>query len=162
MSRFLALIVALCITISGTGCDYGKSASDPPQVSERPLVSDDSGQTATTPGLKNESTINQEEAQDVKLKITIGEKHATAVLDDCSTARDFMSLLPITLMMTYYNGTEKVADLPRQLNLDGAPAGFKPTVGDIGTYTPWGNVRKFHLFKSHQIVFRNGLTKLLE
>jgi hypothetical protein len=80
----------------------------------------------------------------VKLKITIGEKCAIAVLDDSETAHDFMSLLPLTLTMTDYNGIEKVADMPRKLNLEGAPTSFDPGVGGICTYAPWGNFVVFY------------------
>jgi hypothetical protein len=77
-------------------------------------------------------------------------------LDDSETARDFVSLLPLTLTMTDYNGTEKVSDLPRKLNLEGAPAGFDPSAGDITTFTPWGNLAVF----CEDFGYSNGLVPL--
>lgn len=144
MSRLLMILLAVGITMCGTGCSYYKSANNPSQVTESPLVSVDSEQPANPPGVTNDITSNKEEVQSVKLKIAIGENYAVAELEDSATARDFMSLLPLKLTMTDYNGTEKVADLPRKLDLDGAPPGSDPKVGDLCTYTPWGNLAVFY------------------
>ena len=48
----------------------------------------------------------------MKIRITIGHKTVTATLIDSDTARDFVSLLPLTLTLEDYNKTEKVSDLP--------------------------------------------------
>ena len=60
----------------------------------------------------------------------------TATLDDNATARDFASLLPMTLSLQDYNATEKISDLPRRLFTEGAPAGSDPSVEDITYYAP--------------------------
>jgi len=60
----------------------------------------------------------------------------TATLDDNATARDFASLLPMTLSLDDYNATEKISDLPRRLFTEGAPAGSDPSVEDITYYAP--------------------------
>ena len=39
----------------------------------------------------------------------------TATLDDNATSKDFASLLPLTLSLDDYNGTEKISDLPKKL-----------------------------------------------
>jgi len=67
------ILLALGITMCGTGCSYYKSANNLSQVTESPLVPVDSWQPANTPGVKNDITSNKEEAQSVKLKIAIGE-----------------------------------------------------------------------------------------
>ena len=46
--------------------------------------------------------------------------------------------------LTDYAATEKISDLPRPLNTAGAPAGYKPSVGDITYYAPWGNLAIFY------------------
>jgi hypothetical protein len=76
--------------------------------------------------------------------MTINGKVVSGTLDDTPTARDFASLLPLTLTLTDYAATEKVSDLPRKLTQDAAPAGYKPAVGDITTYAPWGNLAIFY------------------
>ncbi|MCW3106915.1 MAG: hypothetical protein JWQ09_1421 [Segetibacter sp.] len=80
----------------------------------------------------------------MKLKITVGEKVLTAILNANPTTKDFISLLPLTLTLTDYNGTEKISDLPKKLSTRNAPAGYKPSVGDITLYAPWGNLAIFY------------------
>ena len=80
----------------------------------------------------------------MKLKITIGETVLTATMYDNPTTRDFISLLPLTLILTDYNGTEKISNLPKRLSTQDAPAGYKPYAGDITLYAPWGNLALFY------------------
>jgi hypothetical protein len=89
-----------------------------------------------------EMTMNRSEKQ--KIKITVGETMLTATLNDSKTSRDFISLLPLTLTLEDYAGTEKISDLPRRLSTEGAPSGSDPSVGDIAYYTPWGNLAIFY------------------
>jgi hypothetical protein len=63
---------------------------------------------------------------------------------DNATARDFLSLLPMTLTLEDYNSTEKIGYPPRKLSTAGAPAGIDPSVGDIAYYAPWGNLAIFY------------------
>lgn len=79
-----------------------------------------------------------------EITIRIGEEEIYAVLDDTPAARDFLTLLPLTLTLKDYAGTEKVADLPRKLEIEGEPAGYKPVKGDIAHYAPWGNIAIFY------------------
>jgi hypothetical protein len=90
---------------------------------------------------RNDTTTNPKE---MKLKITIGDKTATAVLYDNPTSRDFASLLPLTVKMDDYSNTEKIFYPSRKLSTQGAPAGFDPSVGDITLYAPWGNIALFY------------------
>lgn len=92
----------------------------------------------------------------MKLKITIGEKIATAILYDNPTSNDFASLLPITLVMEDYNQTEKISQLSKKLSAENAPRGFKPSIGDITYYEPWGNMALF--YKDHS--YANGLISI--
>lgn len=86
------------------------------------------------------------EAKEAKMKIrmTTGETVLTATMLDNATARDFVALLPTTLTLRDYAGTEKVSDLPWKLSTKGAPAGIDPSVGDITLYAPWGNLAIFY------------------
>lgn len=81
----------------------------------------------------------------MKIRITVaGGRSVNATLAPDATARDFASLLPLSLTLKDYASTEKIADLPRRLATDGAPDGFDPAVGDVAYYAPWGNLAIFY------------------
>jgi hypothetical protein len=96
------------------------------------------------------------EALPMKIRIDAGTTAITATLVNSETARDFAALLPLQLTLTDYAATEKVADLPRKLTTQGAPAGVAPMAGDIAYYAPWGNLAVFHRDFRHSA----GLVKL--
>jgi len=79
----------------------------------------------------------------VKIRLVVGEQVATATLYDNATARDFASLLPLSLTMTDYDIIERVATLPRKLSTQGAPDGMAPVAGELTHYAPWGNLAIF-------------------
>lgn len=79
-----------------------------------------------------------------KIRITTGETSFTATMFDNTAANDFLTLLPLTINLTDYAATEKVSDLPKRLNTSDAPAGYKPSIGDITYYAPWGNLAIFY------------------
>lgn len=70
----------------------------------------------------------------MKIRITIGKLELTATMFDNATSRDFISLVPITLTLRDFAGTEKISDLPRKLSTQGAPSGSDPSVGDNTLY----------------------------
>jgi hypothetical protein len=80
----------------------------------------------------------------MKIKITTDNAVLTATLLDNPTSRDLVSLLPTTLILKDYAGTEKISDLPRKLSTEGAPSGRDPSVGDIALYAPWGNLALYY------------------
>jgi hypothetical protein len=80
----------------------------------------------------------------MKIRMTIEGTVVTATLDDNETARDFASLLPLTLTLKDYAATEKISDLPKKLSTQDAPPGHEPSAGDIAYYAPWGNLALFH------------------
>lgn len=80
----------------------------------------------------------------MKIRITLEDRVLTATLVDSQTTQDFISLLPLTLTLEDYAGTEKISDLPRRLSTEGAPSGSDPSVGDITYYAPWGNLAIFY------------------
>lgn len=117
-------ILLLCITSHFAACRPDKDLAE-----EAPMVENSS------------DTFNTDS---MKLKITIGQKVLIATMYNNPTTRDFTSLLPLTLTLTDYNGTEKISDLPKKLSAKGAPAGYKPSAGDITIYAPWGNLAVFY------------------
>lgn len=108
----------------------------------------------------NELEVLQQEdilkTDTMKLKITIGDETATAVLYDNPTSRDFAAMLPLTVKMEDYAGTEKIFYPSGKLSTKGAPGGFDPSVGDITCYAPWGNIALFY----KDFGYSNGLISM--
>jgi hypothetical protein len=100
--------------------------------------------------------LSDQQAGIMKIRIEIEGTFVTATLDDTEVARDFASLLPLTMTLEDYNSTEKIADLPRKLSTRGAPPGSDPDVGDIAYYAPWGNLAVFY----RDFGYSAGLVKL--
>jgi hypothetical protein len=88
--------------------------------------------------------ISDQQVSTMKIRMDVEGTAITATLVDNETSRDFVSLLPLTLILTDYGRTEKISDLPRRLSTEGAPAGSDPSVGDITYYAPWGNLAIFY------------------
>ena len=80
----------------------------------------------------------------MKVRITAGDNTYTAVLDESASGRDLAALLPLTLILSDFNHTEKIADLPRRLSIDDAPDGYAPVAGDLAYYAPWGSLAIFY------------------
>ncbi|MBT2700303.1 hypothetical protein J7E79_23345 [Bacillus sp. ISL-40] len=92
----------------------------------------------------------------MKIKLTVGQDEYTASLNDSKTASDFIDLLPMTLTLEDYAGTEKISDLPKRLSTTGSPEGTAASIGDITYYAPWGNLAIFY----RDFGFAKGLIKL--
>jgi hypothetical protein len=131
------LFLALAMCFSQPACGGGKG----------PAVSTRSAQT---------NEVINEQAKSMKIRMKVGEKEVTATLNDGEAARDFTSLLPLTLTLEDYNKTEKISDLPKKLSTKGAPAGSDPDAGDIAYYAPWGNLAIFY----KDFGYSNGLVIL--
>lgn len=101
--------------------------------------------------------LNQRDGTVTGIELVVGGTTvATAILLDTRTARDFLSLLPLTLTLEDYHNTEKISGLPRPLATQGAPAGIDPEVGDITYYAPWGNLAIFY----RDFGYSKGLVRL--
>jgi hypothetical protein len=92
----------------------------------------------------------------MKIRIDVEGTAITATLDDTEVARDFASVLPLSLTLEDYASTEKISDLPRKLSTRGAPAGTDASVGDISYYAPWGNLAVFY----RRSGYATGLVKI--
>ena len=92
----------------------------------------------------------------MKIRLTIDGKAIEATLLDNATARDFLSLLPLTLTLEDYASTEKISYLPRKLSSAGAAADVDPAPGDVAYYAPWGNLAIFYKDSG----YAKGLVKL--
>ncbi len=80
----------------------------------------------------------------MRIRLTFDGKAVEGTLTDNATARDLLSLLPMTRTLEDYNGTEKIGYPPRKLSTAGAPAGIDPSIGDVTYYGPWGNLAIFY------------------
>ncbi|MFJ4048951.1 cyclophilin-like fold protein [Pseudomonas hunanensis] len=92
----------------------------------------------------------------MKINLLINGQSVPATLDDNAASRDFLALLPLTLKLSDYASTEKVADLPKKLSTHGTPAGYAAEAGDITYYAPWGNLAIFYRRFQHA----SGLVRL--
>jgi hypothetical protein len=137
--RFTLLSLVLVMCLNQTACGAGKSTVG-----------------STPPAQANQVSNKKAKTEDMKISITIGDKVVTSTLTDSEAARDFVSLLPLTLTLEDYAKTEKISYLPRKLSTTGAPAGSDPAVGDIAYYPPWGNLAIYY----RDFGYSNGLVIL--
>ena len=80
----------------------------------------------------------------MKIRLQVGDRNITATLRDSKTTQDFISLLPLTLVLEDYAGTEKISYLTKRLSTEDAPSGSDPSVGDVAYYAPWGNLAVYY------------------
>lgn len=78
------------------------------------------------------------------IRVTIDGQKVEATLNDSPAARDLASLLPLTLDLEDFHGTERIADPPRKLTTENAPEPQAPKTGDLTYYVPWGNLALFY------------------
>jgi hypothetical protein len=78
---------------------------------------------------------SSQRSHNMKININIGGKTLTATLVDNATAREFASVLPLTLSLNDLFGREKFGDLPKALSENG-PRGKRYEVGDIAYWPP--------------------------
>jgi hypothetical protein len=148
-----ALAVALLATVSLSAC--GGADEDGDQAAGAP----DASTPAPSPSPSPASGDQDASASDgTPIRITFGDTELTARLQDNATARDLAAQLPLTLTFNDLNSVEKIAPLPRELSLDGAPEGADPVVGDIGYWAPDGNL----VFYYGDVGFWNGIVRIGE
>jgi hypothetical protein len=79
----------------------------------------------------------------IRVRITVGGKAVEATLADSETARDFVSLLPLTLAMNDLCQREKFAPLPRAISEHGKRT-HDYAVGTIGYWPPGPDIAFFY------------------
>jgi len=80
----------------------------------------------------------------MKILLKTANTTLTATLLDTPATRDLFAQLPLTLDLSDYASTEKIAYLPRKLTTRDAPSGSAPEVGSVAYYAPWGNLALFY------------------
>jgi hypothetical protein len=126
--RFSAFILAAVAWVPA-GC--GRS-----DVTERETSGDEI--------VKRDGVRQPAAADNSRVRLALNDKDVFITLHDNPSCRDLLAMLPLTLTLTDYAATEKIATLPRRLSLDGAPKGYDPSVGDLAYYAPWGNLAFFY------------------
>src|SRR5437867_4079875 len=79
----------------------------------------------------------------MKIRLTVGDKLVTAMLNDSQANHDFISLLPLTLKMNDLFGREKFAHLPRAISTEGKRT-HTYEVGDIAYWSPGPDVAIYY------------------
>jgi hypothetical protein len=92
------------------------------------------------------------------ITVSIGDLVLHARLHDNSPSRGLLAQLPLTLQFKDFNAVEKVATLPRALDLSGMPAGADPDVGHIGYWAPTRHLVLYY----GDVGFWNGISILGE
>jgi hypothetical protein len=87
--------------------------------------------------------MSRQGAPATRLRITVGDKAIEATLADSEAARDFASLLPLTLAMHDLFRREKFAHLPRAISEQGKRMNDY-AVGTIGYWSPGPDVAIFY------------------
>jgi hypothetical protein len=95
----------------------------------------------------------------VRIQLIIGDRAATATLENTAPARDFTAMLPVTISMRDLLGREKPGRLPRQLNIAGAPREYRYEVGEIAYWAPSNDIAIFYA-DDRQAIPRPGLVRL--
>jgi hypothetical protein len=80
----------------------------------------------------------------MRIKLTISGTQLSGTLGEGPAARDFALLLPLTVALSDFHATERIAQLPRRLRTEGEPTSTGAVPGDIAFYAPWGNLALFY------------------
>lgn len=134
-TRLTRLLPALLIPVllagcSGTSPDEEPAASSPP-ASSVPAPTSESSDAEGENEDDVAGTVVSFQAEDAEVDVTITE--------DTPAARDFLSMLPLTLEFEEYAGNEKISYLPRELDHEGTETQIL-TQGDFLYFIPWGNI----------------------
>lgn len=86
----------------------------------------------------------------MKIRLTINDKTVTARLIDSPTARDFVSLLPVTLTMSDLFRREKFGRLPRAIS-EGGKRTHTYALGDIAYWSPGPDLAIYYRYDGERI-----------
>lgn len=97
--------------------------------------------------LKNEGL---KQTDSMKIRLKVNDKIITATMIDSKTARDFISLLPLTLTMNDLFHREKFGHLPKAISTAGVRA-HTYEVGEIVYWSPGPDVAIFYRHDGQKI-----------
>ncbi|PKU24124.1 hypothetical protein CWS72_13140 [Telmatospirillum siberiense] len=101
------------------------------------------GADSSNSGIKPSLERSAEQAHVMRIRLKIESNVITATLVDSETARDFVSLLPLTLTMEDLFGREKFAHLPRAIS-EGGQRTRTYAVGDLIYWSPGPDVAIYY------------------
>ncbi|MFE6621120.1 cyclophilin-like fold protein [Streptomyces sp. NPDC057740] len=131
----LALAVPTAVLLAMTACT--DEAASPPSSSSPSSAS-------ASPPPPGPASPSDDKDTAMTIRLTVDGHPIDATLNSGATARDFAALLPLTLKLSDFHETEKIADLPRRLSTSGAPDAAEAKPGDLAYYAPWGNLALFY------------------
>ncbi|MGV9551705.1 cyclophilin-like fold protein [Streptomyces ardesiacus] len=126
------------LLLAATAC----SDDSPEQAPATTGTATSSSAPASTPA--SASPSGSDRSTEMDIRVTIDGQEVEATLNGSPAARDLASLLPLTLDLEDFHGTERIADPPRKLTTDNAPEPQAPKTGDLTYYAPWGNLAIFY------------------
>ncbi len=135
MTMPAVLLIALLAALALAACGPDEHDAAPAPTAGPPTTP--TAQSTTTNAADESSDTAAAEAG-TPIRMTFGDTSLTARLRDTATARDLVAQLPLTLTFRDFNEVEKIAPLPRELSLEGAPDGADPEIGELGYYAPQG------------------------
>ncbi|WP_459740117.1 cyclophilin-like fold protein [Streptomyces sp. E-15] len=127
------------LLLAATAC-----SQDSPEQAVATTGSASSSAPASTPAAASASPTGSDRSTPMDIRVSIDGKPVDATLNDSPAAHDLASLLPLTLDLQDFHGTERIADPPRKLTTENAPAPQAPKTGDLTYYAPWGNLAIFY------------------
>ncbi|WP_405628948.1 cyclophilin-like fold protein [Streptomyces sp. NBC_01174] len=127
------------LLLAATACSDDSSAEQTPTT-----ASASSSAPASAPASASASPTGSDRSTPMDIRVTIDGQEVEATLNDSPAARDLASLLPLTLDLKDFHGTERIADPPRKLTTENAPEPLAPKAGDLAYFAPWGNLAIFH------------------
>jgi len=145
MGHALAALRAAALLVVLTGCGATPSppppapAAAPTTASPSTTRSTETSQATGVPSGTEAPTATEEVAGTVVRFSANGTAVDVTIGADTPAARDFLSMLPLTLTLEELGGREKISYLPRELNHAGSP-GSDPENGDLIYFIPWGNL----------------------
>ncbi|GHH75044.1 cyclophilin-like fold protein [Promicromonospora soli] len=122
------------------GASSGSGTSAPSSAVPTPLDSRSESPSAAASSPRPGSDAAENDVAGTIVRFTSDDARVDVTIDqDTPAVRDFLSMLPLTLDVEELSGREKIAYLPRELDVVGTP-GSDPEDGDLIYYTPWGNL----------------------
>ncbi|MGY1495842.1 cyclophilin-like fold protein [Streptomyces sp. QTS52] len=128
---------AAALLLAVTACTDNSPATSSTPSASSPSVRH---QTPTRPT----ATASSDRNTAMNIQVTIDGQPVDATLNDNAVARDFASLLPLSLDLEDFHQTERIAYLSRKLDISDAPDPAAVKAGDLAYYAPWGNMALFY------------------
>jgi hypothetical protein len=97
---------------------------------------------AGQPSAPTAETQTSQEASAMRIRVMIGRTALDATLLDNATARDFATLLPLTIRMKDLHGEEKYGPLPRPLTAGAGQSTHE--VGEFGFWSPGTEIAVYY------------------